>query len=101
MEDWPDELQRHIHEYRPIHPCATMIADFMQRIGYNDDEGIRFALEDYRQEPDYFDSAHGGSRGCVPSFYGFGDEWDDPRVHGGRGPRCVVLLRPATLPAAA
>lgn len=90
MESLPPPLQQLIHDSRPVHPCAAMIADFMLRVGYTDDEGISFALEDYRQEPDYFDSAHDGKRGCVPSFYGFGDEWDDPRVHGLRGPRCVV-----------
>ena len=90
MDALPQELIDHIHDFRPRHPAALMIEDFMRRIGYNDEQGISFALEDYRQEPDYFDAAHDGARGCVPSFYGWGEEWDDPRVHGGRGPRCVV-----------
>ena len=61
-----------------------MIADFMSRIGYNDDEGIIFCLEDYRAEPDYFDARHDGKRGCVKAFYGWGTEFDDLRLHGGR-----------------
>jgi hypothetical protein len=61
-----------------------MIADFMRRIGYNDDEGIRFALNDYKAEPDYFDSEHDGVRGCVRAFYAWGDELGDQRLHGGR-----------------
>ena len=100
MQALPQPLIDHIHELRPAHPCAEMIRDFMRRIGYNDEEGISFALEDYRREPNYFDSAHDNARGCVPSFYGFGEEWDDPRVHGGRGPRRVVppQRRPQPLP---
>ena len=82
MEALPHELIDHIRELRPRHPCACMIADFMRRIGYNDEEGISFALEDYRSEPDVFDSAHDGARGCVPSFYGWGDECSDMRLHG-------------------
>ena len=90
MENLPEVLQAHIHELRPVHPCAKMIASFLNRIGYNDDEGMRFCLEDYRQEPDYFDSQYDGKRGCVSAFYGWGEEWNDPRLHGGRGPRVVI-----------
>ena len=90
MDSVLQELVGLIHKFRPVHPCATLIADFMRRIGYNDEDGILFLLEDYRQEPDYFDARHDGNRGCVNSFYGWGKEWDDPRLHGGRGPRVVV-----------
>lgn len=107
MDRLPEELIRHIHSFRPVHPCAAMVRDFYTRIGYSgpDDggdgeaENLPWCLEDYRHEPDYFDVKHDGKRGCVPSFYGFGDEWDDPRVHGGRGPRCVVPPRKASPPA--
>ena len=51
---------------------------------YNDEEGIVFCLCDYRAVPDYFDSRHDGKRGCVRSFYSWGDETNDPRLHGGR-----------------
>ena len=30
----PPELQHHIHEFRPVHPCASMVRDFFKRIGY-------------------------------------------------------------------
>lgn len=85
MEDLPEGLHALIHEFRPVHPCAKMIASFLDRIGYNDEEGICFCLTDYKQEPDYFDSRYDGKRGCVRAFYGWGDEWNDARLHGGRG----------------
>ena len=84
MEGLPEELQALIHDFRPVHPCAKMVANFMDRIGYNDEEGITFCLEDYRAEPDYFDARHDGKRGCVKAFYGWGTEVDDFRLHGGR-----------------
>ena len=84
MEGLPEELQARIHDFRPAHPCAKMVADFMDRIGYNDEQGITFCLEDYRAEPDYFDARHDGRRGCVKAFYGWGTEFDDARLHGGR-----------------
>lgn len=84
MEGLPEDIQAHIHDFRPIHPCAKMIADFMARMGYNDDEGICFCMEGYRAEPDYFDGKHEGKRGCVKAFYSWGAEFDDPRLHGGR-----------------
>ncbi len=79
----PEDLQAVIHDFRPVHPCAKMIAAFLDRIGYNDDEGMRFCIMDYRAAPDYFDSRCDGKRGCVRAFY----RWlgpDDPRLHGGR-----------------
>ena len=84
MEGLPEELQARIHEFRPEHACAKMVADFMDRIGYNDDEGIIFCLEDYRAEPDYFDTRQDSNRGCVKAFHNWGTEFDDPRLHGGR-----------------
>ena len=87
MEGLPENLQARIHEFRPVHPCAKMLSDFMARMGYNDEEGIIFCLEDYRAEPDYFDARHDGKRGCVKAFYGWGTEFDDPRLHGGRRSR--------------
>ena len=84
MEELPEEFQAPLHEFRPVHPCAKMVADFMSRIGYNNEEGITFCSEDYRAEPDYFDARHDGQRGCVKASYGWGSEFDDPRIHGGR-----------------
>ena len=82
MEALPDEPIDHIGELRPRHPCAVIIADFMRQIGYNDEEGMWFCLNDYKAEPDYFDARHDGKRGCVRSFYGWGDEFSDMRLHG-------------------
>ena len=85
----PESLVPTIRAFVAPHPCAVMIADFYQRIGYcvpGDEEGedLRFCLHDYRAEPDYFDCRHDGKRGCVRAFYRWGTEWDDPRLHGGR-----------------
>ena len=84
MEGLPEELQALIHDFRPVHPCAKMVADFMARISYNDEKGIGFCMADYKAEPDFFDARHDGKRGCAESWYRFGAEWDDPRLHGGR-----------------
>ena len=48
MEGLPEELQTHIHDFRPVRSCAKMVADFMSRIAYNDEEGITLCLQDYR-----------------------------------------------------
>ena len=97
MEGLPEELQAHIHELRPVPPCAKMMAALLKRIGYNDDEGMLYCPEDYRQEPDYLDSRYDRKRGCVSSFYGWGEEWDDERLHGGRGPWAAGALRSSCL----
>lgn len=92
MEGLPEELIDLIHQYRPVHPCAAIVSDFYQRIGYagyvsglgEEEEDLFFCLADYKAEPDYFDVRHDGKRGCVPAFYRWGQEWNDPRLHGGR-----------------
>ncbi len=88
----PEDLARLILSFVPPHHCATLIADFFKRIGYSghkkgiseEDEDISFCLADYRAEPDFFDCRHDARRGCVRAFYDWGDERDDPRLHGGR-----------------
>ncbi len=92
MEKLPGALIQHIHEFRPVHPCAVAIKDFYKRIGYagvdngvgEEEEWLWFCLADYRAEPDYFDSRHDMKRGCVRAWYRWGDETNDPRRHGGR-----------------
>ena len=32
MEDLPEDLHAIIHDFRPVHPCARMIASFLDRI---------------------------------------------------------------------
>ena len=91
MEKLPASIIKHIHGYRPVHPCATAIKNFYKRIGYagsgrgvGEEERLWFCLADYRAEPDYFDSRHDRKGRCVEAFYRWGDEFGDPRLHGGR-----------------
>jgi hypothetical protein len=104
MENLPIEILEHIKGYRPIHPNALIMRSFIQRIQFSacsplaqrpcgccddplrcgDCEPFTFAVLEYSSEPCYYDCPY-GNRACVKSFYGWGSEVSDMRLHGSRG----------------